>query len=398
MALSAQRLTAFDRFLEEKYLGPGKIPGAVTIVAHRGEVVHCRALGLADVERGTPMCEDTIFRLYSMTKPITSIAFMMLVESGAVALHQPVQDLIPQWKNLAPRGDQSCRVARAHRPMLIMDLLRHTAGLAYGFGLSSGIDTSYRGRNGEASARSMDEVVDQLAQMPLEFRPGEAWNYSIATDIAGYLIEKLTGAPLAEFFRRRIFEPLKMRDTDFFVPANKRTRFAACYATPPAMTLLDDPISSAYLEMPSVCSGGGGLVSTAPDYLRLCRMLLNGGEYDGVRVLRPETIAAMTTNQLPGGADLPSISRAMFTDPGYRAVGFGFGLAVTIDSARATVAASTGDFSWGGAASTYFWIDPREDLIVVFMTQVAPSTAYPLRRDLREWVYGAIIDRKRSGC
>lgn len=345
------------------------------------------------------MREDTIFRLYSMTKPITSIAFMTLIESGIVSLNDPVHSLIPGWTGLTAdeTGCANASRPRAHRPMLIVDLLRHTSGLAYGFGLSSELDIGYRKRYraGKEGAVTMEQIINQLARLPLEFWPGEAWSYSISTDIVGYLIEKLTGQPLARFLRDRIFGPLRMPDTDFYVPADKSARLAACYATPPAMTLLDDPLTSAYLEEPSLCSGGGGLVSTAADYMRFCRMLLNGGTLDGARILRSETIAMMTSNQLPDGKDLPSISRTMYTDASFRGVGFGLGFALTIDSAKVPFRAGTGDYSWGGAASTYFWVDPHEDLVAIFMTQLTPSSAYPIRRDVRELVYAALIDPDR---
>jgi CubicO group peptidase (beta-lactamase class C family) len=385
-------LAKLDDVIQRDYIDAGKIPGAVIVLARHGKVVRCSALGWADLEHGTPMQEDTIFRLYSMTKPITSVAFMTLVERKSIALSDPVFTVIPEWSGLVANELHCPTPFYRRRPMLIIDLLRHTSGLAYGLVPLGELDPGCRkNRLGNGSA-TLDEMIRLLARKPLEFWPGEAWNYSVATDVLGYLIEKLTRTPLDQFLRERIFGPLDMRDTDFHA-VGKGDRLAACYATPPALTLLDDPFTSAYLHRPTLCSGGGGLVSTARDYMRFCQMLLSGGSLDGVQILQPETIATMTRNHLPGGRDLPSTSRAMFTDASYRGVGFGLGFAVTIDSGVAALASSAGDYSWGGGASTYFWIDPREDLIGIFMTQIAPSSALPLRRDVRTLVYSAICDR-----
>ncbi|MGH8188984.1 MAG: serine hydrolase domain-containing protein, partial [Steroidobacteraceae bacterium] len=226
----------------------------------------------------------------------------------------------------------------------------------------------------------------------LESSPGTVWNYSVSTDVVGYLVGKLAGEPFESFLRRRILAPLRMDDTDFMVPPATASRLAACYAAAPdgRMTLQDDPQRSPYLEPPSFVSGGGGLVSTASDYLRFCRMLRNGGALDGVRIVSPKTLELMTANHLPGGKDLPEMSVSLFSEATYAGVGFGLGFAVATSPARALMPGTVGDFSWGGMASTYFWIDPREELIVVFMTQLTPSAAYPIRRELRTLIYSAI--------
>ncbi len=400
--LSPARLETLDRFIQSRYIDSGKIPGALTLIARRGEVAHFRALGMADVERKKPLREDTIFRLYSMTKPLTSVAFMMLVEQGLTALDEPVHSVIPEWKDLEVyQGGfmETYRATRPARPMLMIDLLRHTSGLTYGFQQTTNVDAGYRKLQvGErAAGETLDGMIAKLAGLPLEFSPGSAWNYSHSTDVLGYLVGKISGQPFDEFLSAHIFEPLGMNDTAFHVPAGKESRFAACYAVTPKhrMMLFDDPAKSPYLQAPSMVSGGGGGVGTASDYLRFCRMLLNGGTLDGVQILSPKTIALMTLNHLSDGKDLPALSRSLFSEVTYSGVGFGLGFAVTLDTTKTMLPGSIGDFFWGGAASTYFWIDPREELITVFMTQLMPSTTYGIRRELRTLVYSAFSEAHR---
>jgi CubicO group peptidase (beta-lactamase class C family) len=400
--LSAARLETLDQFIQTRYIDTGKIPGALIVIARRGEVAHSRALGLADIERKIPMREDVIFRAYSMTKPITSVAFMTLVEQGLVALDTPVHQVIPEWENLGVYQAgfmETFRTKRPERPMLMIDLLRHTSGLTYGFQQSSNVDAAYRKlKIGEReNGATLDDMVRELAKVPLEFSPGTAWNYSVSTDVLGYLIGKISGEPFDEFLRSHIFKPLGMTDTDFHIRASNQSRFSACYAVTPQarMMLFDDPARSIYLQPPSLFSGGGGLVTSATDYLRFCRMLLGGGILDGVQILSPKTIALMTLNHLPDGKDLPALSRSLFSEVTFNGVGFGLGFAITLDTARTMLPGSIGDFSWGGAASTYFWIDPREDMIVIFMTQLLPSTTYPIRRELRTLVYSAFEEANR---
>jgi CubicO group peptidase (beta-lactamase class C family) len=263
----------------------------------------------------------------------------------------------------------------------------------------SNVDAAYRKlKIGEReNGATLDDMVRELAKVPLEFSPGTAWNYSVSTDVLGYLIGKISGEPFDEFLRSHIFKPLGMTDTDFHIRASNQSRFSACYAVTPQarMMLFDDPARSIYLQPPSLFSGGGGLVTTATDYLRFCRMLLGGGILDGVQILSPKTIALMTLNHLPDGKDLPALSRSLFSEVTFNGVGFGLGFAITLDTARTMLPGSIGDFSWGGAASTYFWIDPREDMIVIFMTQLLPSTTYPIRRELRTLVYSAFEEANR---
>jgi CubicO group peptidase (beta-lactamase class C family) len=401
-SLSATRLETLDQFIQTRYIDTGKIPGALIVIARRGEVAHSSALGLADIERKIPMREDVIFRAYSMTKPITSVAFMTLVEQGLVALDTPVHQVIPEWENLGVYQAgfmETFRTKRPERPMLMIDLLRHTSGLTYGFQQSSNVDAAYRKlKIGEReNGATLDDMVRELAKVPLEFSPGTAWNYSVSTDVLGYLIGKISGEPFDEFLRSHIFKPLGMTDTDFHIRASNQSRFSACYAVTPQarMMLFDDPARSIYLQPPSLFSGGGGLVTTATDYLRFCRMLLGGGILDGAQIMSPKTIALMTLNHLPDGKDLPALSRSLFSEVIFNGVGFGLGFAITLDTAKTMLPGSIGDFSWGGAASTYFWIDPREDMIVIFMTQLLPSTTYPIRRELRTLVYSAFEEANR---
>ncbi len=401
--ISAERLQTLDRVLLSRYIEPGKIPGALTVVFRRGQLAHLSALGHADVERKKPVRPETVYRIYSMSKPITSVAFMMLVEQGLVALDDPVHRVIPEWRDLGVyQGGfmETFRTERPERPMLMIDLLRHTSGLTYGFQQSTNVDAAYRKlkigeRIGEAT---LDDMIAQLAKVPLEFSPGTAWNYSHSTDVLGYLVGKISGEPFDQFLRKHIFEPLGMSDTGFHVRPGQEDRFAACYAATPrgGMVLFDDPEKSAYLKTPRLLSGGGGMVSTAGDYLRFARMLLNGGTLDGVQILSPKTIQLMTLNHLPDGKDLPALSRSLFSEVTYAGVGFGLGFSVTLDTARTMIPGSIGDFAWGGAASTYFWIDPREELVTVFMTQLMPSTTYTIRRELRTLVYSSFTDSNRE--
>jgi CubicO group peptidase (beta-lactamase class C family) len=399
VGMSAERLARIDRFITAKYLDTGKLPCAQTLVWRRGELVHASALGKADVERGTPLREDAIFRIYSMTKPVTSVAFMMLVEEGLVALDDPVHRYIPEWRGLGVYQagvDGVYQTKKTDAPMRCIDLLRHTSGLTYGFQNRTNVDAAYRKlKIGELTTEGgLEAMMAQLATLPLEFSPGSAWNYSVSTDVLGYLVEKISGLPFDRFLRERIFGPLKMEDTGFFVPEDKRERFTACYAlTPSGRTVLqDDAARSIYLADPPLKSGGGGLVGTAADYLRFSRMLLNGGELDGARILSPKTLKLMTMNHLPGGRELVESSVSLFSEAVFEGLGFGLGFAMTIDQARTRTPGSLGEYFWGGMASTAFWVDPVEDIAVVFMTQLMPSNSYPIRRELRTLVYAAVTE------
>ena len=395
--ISLAGLRRADDHLKRNYLDTGRFPGAQLTVFRRGEIVHTSTQGFADVERKTPLKDDTIFRIYSMTKPITSVAFMMLVEEGRIAIDEPVHKYIPEWKNLGVyQGGLSplFQTKPPTRPMMIIDLLRHTSGLTYGFQQRSNVDATYRdkGIGVVGQTLTLDQMIDELASVPLEFAPGEAWNYSISTDVIGYLIGKVSGMPFEQFLKQRIFEPLGMNDTDFHVPADKAHRFAACYLADGrgGMTLQDDPTTSAFLAPPAFISGGGGLCSTSKDYLTFCRALLNGGELNGVRLIGPKTLKLMTANHLPGGKDLTDLSKSMFSEATYAGVGFGLGFSVTMNPMLTMIPGTAGEYAWGGLATTSFWIDPVEDLIAIFMTQLIPSSAYAVRRELRTMIYSSI--------
>ncbi|WP_425905205.1 serine hydrolase domain-containing protein [Nitrobacter sp. TKz-YC02] len=408
--MSGAALKRVDDHLRRRYIDAGRFPGTQLMVYRRGSLVHSSVQGFADLERRVALKDNTIFRIYSMTKPITSVAFMMLVEQGLVALDEPVHKYIPEWKNLGvfQAGTAPAFMTKPPtRPMQIIDLLRHTSGLTYGFQQRTNVDAAYRDKQiGTLDpAGTLDSMIASLADIPLEFSPGEAWNYSVSTDVIGYLVGKISSISFEQFLKERIFNPLGMADTDFFVPADKAQRLAACYNTTVSgmisaqsldtkggLTLQDDPAKSPFLSLPSFISGGGGLCSTAADYLTFCQALLNGGERGGVRLIGPKTLALMTTNHLPGNRDLPDMSRSMFAETTYAGIGFGLGFSVTMDPAKTLIAGSPGEYGWGGAATTSFWIDPAEDLITIFMTQVIPSTAYPIRRELRTMVYAAITD------
>lgn len=404
VGMSGERLARIDRFLAERYVGAGKLPCAQLLVARDGQVVHHTLLGHADLEAGRPLRDDAIVRIYSMTKPITSVAFMMLVEEGLVALDDPVHRFIPSWRNLGvyvggggglPGTPPGWLTKPTDAPMRIIDLLRHTSGLTYGFQNRTNVDAAYRALKISTFERDdgLQAFVDALAGIPLEFSPGAAWNYSVSTDVLGYLIEKISGQQFDQFLHERIFVPLGMRDTAFFVDEARATRLAQCYVSSPEGKLAPAQIAS-FREPPAVPSGGGGLVSTAADYLRFCECLRRGGELDGRRLIGPKTLWLMRQNHLPDDRDLADVSVSMFTEATYQGVGFGLGFAMTTDVARTRTAGSLGEYWWGGAASTAFWVDPVEDICVVLLTQFMPSTLYPIRRELRTMVNAAVIDSK----
>ena len=399
MGLCSKRLARLDRFLAERYIAAGKLPCAQLLVARGGRLVHQSVLGHANLESGQALAEDSIVRIYSMTKPITSVAFMMLVEEGKVALDDPVHRFIPAWRDLrvyqaGMPGAWQTRPTDA--PMRMIDLLRHTAGLTYGFQVRTNVDAAYRKARVEPfeQAEGLQGFVEGLARIPLEFSPGTAWNYSVATDVLGYLVGKISGIPFEDFLQQRILGPLGMVDTAFQVPDDKAARFAQCYQLSPDGKLVPSTLGRNFREKPGAPSGGGGLVSTAADYLRFCEALRCGGALGEVRLLGPKTVALMRANHLPGGRDLADLSVSMFSEATYQGVGFGLGFAMTTDVAKTGVAGSRGEYWWGGAASTAFWIDPVEDVSVVFLTQFMPSSLYPIRRELRSLINAAILDSK----
>jgi len=397
--LSSTQLALIDKHLQQRYVIPKKVAGTLTLVARKGKVAYLSPLGMMDLEREKPMDRDTIFRIYSMTKPITSVALMMLYEQGLFQLNDPVHKYIPEWKNLRVYGAgnyPAFLTSRPKRPMTIRDLMTHMSGLTYGFMERTNVDAAYRKLDigGAGSGGTLRDMIEKLASLPLEFSPGTKWNYSVSSDVLGYLVEVFSGMRFDEYLKTKIFEPLNMVDTDFWVPPEKLDRFAANYTRRPDKTLLlmDDPGDSTYTKPATYFSGGGGLTSTASDYFRFCQMLLNRGELEGVRILGRKTIELMTMNHLPGGQDLTDLSLSTFSQTASEGFGFGLGFSIHLGSDKSQVIGSPGEYAWGGAASTAFWIDPVEDLIVIFLTQFMPDGTFNFRGQLKTIIYPAILD------
>jgi CubicO group peptidase (beta-lactamase class C family) len=393
---SAARLARIDEHLLANYVEPQKIAGCQVVVSRHGHVAHHTSLGLMDIERSRPMADDTVFRIYSMTKPITSIALMQLYERGLFQLNDPVHRVVPAWKDarVYVSGEGEAMQTRTpDRPITFRDMLSHTAGLSYG-ATSHPVDKVYRAldvRRGHGE--TLSSFVDKLTRVPLHYSPGQRWMYSYATDVCGHLVEALSGMALDRYFRIHIFEPLGMTDTAFHVSGAQTERFAANYerARDKSLKLIDDPFDSSYARPPSFLSGGGGLVSTTADYLKFCEMLRCGGMLDGARIIGPRTLGLMRRNHLSGGKDLTEMAMGAFSETAYEGTGFGLGFAMTL-SEVATGTLGEGDYFWGGAASTIFWVDPREDLVVVFMTQLMPSATFNFRGQLKNIIYSAIED------
>ncbi|MFM5895294.1 MAG: serine hydrolase domain-containing protein [Novosphingobium sp.] len=392
------RLARIDSFVKENYLDNGKLPHAQVLVAHRGEIAHFSSQGPAR-EGGKAIDEASLFRIASMTKPVTSIAFMMLLEEGKVALDTPVHRVLPEFRELGVYNGGGGGVPFAtkplSRPMLMLDLLRHTSGLTYGFQNRGNIDLAMREGKLENwhGNLDLDGFIGALGKLPLEFSPGDEWNYSVSTDVLGAVVARLEGKTLDQVFADRIFKPLGMDDTFFAVPESKIDRLTDCYTFIPGKgkVMYDRGAESAWSRMPKLLSGGGGLVSTALDYHKFCRMLLSHGELDGVRIVGRKTLELMTMNHLPGGSDLSTMSRSLFSEAANAGTGFGLGFAVNLDPARSMVPGSAGEFYWGGMFSTAFFVDPVEEVTMIFMTQLSPSSTYPIRRELKTLIYSALV-------
>ncbi len=396
VGINSEQLARAGEHLRSRYVDPGKIPGSITLVARRGQVCYLDAAGQRDVERGAPMTADTIVRIYSMTKPVTSVALMTLYERGLFSLDDPVHRFIPAWKKLRVHkaGSHPLFLTEpCQRPMTMRDLFMHTSGLTYDFMHASNVDAAYREMSVGLPRRgyTLQQMIDQLATLPLEFSPGERWNYSVATDVLGYLIEVISGQSLPEYMQSAIFEPLGMVDTSFEIPAEKVDRLASCYERnlQKEMVLQDDCRDSHFARR-TFWSGGGGLLSTVGDYYRFCQMLLNGGSLDGRRVLGSRTLQFMTRNHLPGGVDMSQFATGSFSETVYEGVGFGLGFANKLDPVRNGFPGSVGSYFWGGLASTLFWVDPLEDLVVVFLTQLIPSSTFNFRGQLESIIYAAL--------
>ena len=376
-------------FIKSKYLDSGRLPHAALMIGRGDEIAHLWSSGVET---------DAIFRIASMTKPITSIAFMQLVEQGKAALSEPVAKYIPEFANLGvfmAGGGAIPFVSRPPTsPFRIIDLMRHTSGLTYSFQERTPIDAAYRKTDLEHWLKNDSQsFIDHLAQIPLQFDPGTCWNYSVSTDVLGILVERISGQSLGDYFKQHIFDPLDMVDTGFKVPAQQAHRIPECFAFDPAtkMRQTDKAGSdSLWAQGWKFESGGGGLASTLADYHRFCRMLLNGGALDGIQIISPKTLELMTANHLPGGGDLTQHSKALFSEAENAGIGFGLGFACNINPAATMIPGSKGEFYWGGMYSTAFLVDPVEDLIMIFMTQLMPSSTYPVRREIRTMMYAAL--------
>ncbi|MGB0406555.1 MAG: serine hydrolase domain-containing protein [Pseudomonadales bacterium] len=395
--LNAGQLARIEQHLASRYIDKGKLAGTLTAVWRRGELAYLKPQGQRDLASGAPMTEDTIFRIYSMSKPITSVALMMLYERGVFQLGDPVHRWIPEW------AEQQVYVSGIYphfqtrpvdRPMTVKDLLTHMSGLTYDFMAATNVDAAYRkvGLRLQGSGLTLDTFAERLAPLPLLFSPGSSWNYSFATDVCGLLVQRMSGLPLDQFLQQEIFGPLKMGDTGFSVPESERHRFASNYERAPDRSLrcIDEASTSPFCQPATFFSGGGGLLSTAHDYLRFCRMLLGGGTLEGARIIGPKTLALMGSNHLPDGGDLTAWAQGSFSETTYEGIGFGLGFAVNLGMAATSAVGTEGELFWGGAASTIFWVDPREDLACVFLTQLMPSGTYNFRGQLKAMVYGAI--------
>ena len=397
VGMSQSRLDRIDRHFR-RYVDDGRLTGWLLAVARHGKVAHLAHYGARDREAAAPVATDTVWRLASMTKPVTSVAAMMLYEEGAFELKDPVAKWIPCFDAMHVYRSGSSNnpdVRPATEPIRVWHLLTHTSGLTYGFQYAHPVDAMYRSAGfewGNPAGVDLAGCCELWAAQPLLFEPGTEWNYGVSTDVLGRLVEVVSGQSLATFFRERIFEPLGMVDTGFD-PADRIDRLAAPYVVNPAgsdsppVRIPGEPLTSP----PEMLSGGGGLVGTATDYLRFSEMLRRGGEWDGARLLSPRTVSYMTSNHLPGGVDLEEFGRPLFAETTFDGVGFGLGVSVVTDPLAGKVLTTAGEYGWGGAFSTSWWVAPREDLSVLFFTQLLPSSTHPIRSQLRQLVYQALL-------
>jgi len=386
-------------YLKEQYVEPGKYVGTLTLVARKGEIGYLDALGFMDRENKKAMQEDAIFSIYSMSKPITSIALMQLYEKSLFRLDDPIHWHIPSWRNLRVYESglyPNFLTSRPKRHMTIRDLLSHMSGLTYDFMLRTNVDAAYRKTKLQATG-DLQAMIDTLAQLPLEFSPGDQWNYSVSTDVCGYLVEHFSGMKLDKYFQKHIFDPLGMEDTGFSCAKEKVDRLASLYEQHPKKgPVLVDPggAKTARVKKRKMLSGGGGLLSTMSDYYRFCSMLLNQGELDSTRIIGRKTLAMMASNHLPDNRDLTEMSQSAFSETTYQGVGFGLGFSVILDPVKTQSLTDEGEYGWGGAASTVFWVNPKEEMVVIFLTQLLPSSTYQVRRELRSLVYSSLMTKK----
>ena len=389
VGLDSSVLKNIRTYLDDTYVKDGKYVGTLTLVARKGEIAYLDSLGFMDRENERPMQEDAIFRIYSMTKSVTSIAVMQLLEKSKFRLDDPVHWYIPQFKDIGVYQAgvyPNFLTSKPERDMSIKDLLTHMSGLTYNFMYRTNVDAAHRSSDLMRS-ENLEEFVNTLSKLPLEFSPGKKWNYSVSTDVLGYLVEQVSGQSLDEYFKKNIFEPLGMEDTDFECPDDKLSRLASLYE-------YNQSGKPKLMKVPSLdvkmMSGGGGLFSTMSDYYKFASMLLNQGEMNGARIIGRKTLQYMTSNHLPNGKDLTEMSESAFSETPYAGVGFGLGFSVMLDPLKSQTLSDIGEFGWGGMASTVFFINPKEDMLVIFLTQLVPSSTYQVRRELRSLVYSAL--------
>jgi CubicO group peptidase (beta-lactamase class C family) len=395
LGFDAARLARIDSHFA-RYVDDGRLAGWSVAVSRRGELAHVAHHGLRDLAGGLPVDDDTIWRIYSMTKPVTSVAALMLWEEGLLELTDPVSRYLPSFADQRVYTGGSAAnpgTVPATEPVRLWHLLTHTAGLTYGFHHAHPVDEMYRAKGHEFSpprGQDLAAACDVWASLPLLFQPGTEWNYGVNTDVLGRVVEVVSGQTLAEFFRDRIFTPLGMHDTGFQV--HDTANLATLYVPRPGGGLVESKrMGAAITEEPVCLSGGGGLASTLYDYHRFTQMLRGGGELDGMRLLGPRTLAYATRNHLPGGRDLEEIGRPIFAESPYKGTGFGLGFSVVVDPAAGKQLQGLGEYGWGGLASTAFYLDPVEDVTVVFMTQLMPSSTHPIRPQLRVLVSQAVV-------
>jgi CubicO group peptidase (beta-lactamase class C family) len=394
---SAERLARiaphFDRYVEDR-----RLPGWLGTVSRGGQLIWSGKGGFRDRERDLAVEDDTIWRIYSMTKPIIAVATMMLYEEGRFDLRDDVGQWIDSLRE--PRvfsggTSEKPETVPAIEPVRVHHLLTHTSGLTYGFQYKHPVDAIYRAKGYDfifKPGATLAEAIDDWSTSPLRFQPGSHWNYSVSFDVLGRLIEIWSGQSLDVFLKERIFDPLGMDDTEWWCPSEKAERLAMLYVPSRGESVPYEDWAKYSLREPRLLGGGGGLLSTASDYNRFATMMLRGGELDGVRLLSSRTVELMTSNHLPGDVDMEAFAVDSLSEGEYAGVGFGFGVSVVEDRRKNKSLVADGTFAWGGAASTIFWVDPAEDITVSFFTQLLPSGTYPIRRELQQLVYQALTD------
>ena len=417
LGMSPDRLARVTEWLHAQ-VESQRIAGGGVLIGRRGKVGYFETAGYADKEAQTPFTRDTLVRIFSMSKPVTTVAAMMLYERGAFQLDDPLATYLPEFTDTPVwvGGDADlATTVPADQPISVRHVMTHTAGLTYGFMHTNVVDAAYREQGIEfpGAGGELAQWIERLAELPLICQPGSQWNYSVASDVLGRLVEVWSGLSLADFLAQEIFGPLGMNDTGFHVEGANHSRFSSLYgpltggdmstvastsipapgaAERGGLKLLESSTDSRYLQPTTLYSGGGGLTGSMADYGRFCQMLLNGGELDGERLLGRKTVEFMRQNQLPDNRDMAAMGQPVWSETSYDGIGFGLGWAVVQDPVKAHIITSVGEHHWGGAASTFFWIDPAEELYAVFFTQLMPSSTYPIRRELRARVYQSLVD------